>query len=132
MELFWKQAENVDQLAPCASSNASEDLNNMFSSLALKRLHFGGSESCDYRLGCGVACKYAGNHFVPQVLTEVGLSPGKHTKAYADAADRIKARECARRSSVAYARTRLNKKLARSSTQASQEIQEGKRGSSIM
>ena len=43
--LFDKQADNAEKMAPCGSSNRSELLNQTFTSLAPKRLHFSDSES---------------------------------------------------------------------------------------
>ena len=96
--MFNKQADNAAKLAPCGSSNRSESLNQTFTSLAPKRLHLSGSESYDFRLGCGVASKNVGPHYVPEVLKIAGLSPGKHTEAYADKVARVKEKERKHRS----------------------------------
>ena len=106
LNCFLNRRTTLTKLASCASSNASEALNNTFTSLAPKRLHFGGSESYDYCLGRGVASKTIGNQYVPQEMKEAGLSSGGHTQKFAGGADRIKARERARCGTVVYAQSK--------------------------
>ena len=96
-DLFQKQAQNAEKLAPCGSSNRSEALNSTFTSLAPKRIHIGDSEAYDFRLGCGVASKNIGAEYVLDVNKTAGLSPGRHTKAHAQSLDSTKERHRSRK-----------------------------------
>ena len=61
---------------------------------------------------------------MPEVLKTAGLSPGKHTEAYADKAARVKEKERKRRSSLKYVRRRFDLKTQCSPAQAIQEVRE--------
>ena len=123
--LFQKYADVSVKLAPCASSNRNESLNQTFSTVAPKCLFYGGSESYDFRIACGIASHNQGQSFVSQVLTEAGMSPGKHTEAYSTRTDRIRTRERVRKSSIQYKRRRLELRSERNTKHANQEFREG-------
>ena len=121
----YRYADNAEKLAPCASSNISESLNNTFTSLAPKRLHLGDSEAYDFRLGCGVASKNIGPQYMSQTLQSANLSPEKHTEVFAARFAETKRQDSVRKSTVQFSRRRLEMKSSRCSTQASNEVREG-------
>ena len=120
-----RYAENADKLAPCGSSNHSQALKQTFSTFAPKTIYFEGSEAYDLRISAGVASHNEGMRVFSKVLEKTSLSPGKHTREYADVVDKRKQDDRDRRLTVQYKRQQLNLSAARKSTNTANEVREG-------
>ena len=70
----------IKKLAPASNSQRNEALNSVVSSKAPKSRYYGGSESNNFRVACGVGQTNEGSKYmyVPQVIKEIGLKAGEH------------------------------------------------------
>ena len=70
----------IKKLAPASNSQRNEALNSVVSTKAPKSRYYGGSESNNFRVACGVGQTNEGSKYmyVPQVIKEIGLKAGEH------------------------------------------------------
>ena len=78
----------VKKLAPATNSQRNESLNNVVGSKNPKIRFYGGSESNDFRIACGISQKNEGQKYVCQTLEEINITPGLHCKRYCEFADK--------------------------------------------
>ncbi|XP_078372624.1 uncharacterized protein LOC144656263 [Oculina patagonica] len=66
----------ISKLAPAANSQRNECLNSVVGTKNPKIRYYGGSESSDYRVSCGVAQANVGYKYIPQTLEALNIEPG--------------------------------------------------------
>ena len=115
----------VKKLAPAANSQRNESLNNVVGSKNPKIRFYGGSESNDFRIACGISQKNEGQEYVCQALEEINVAPGVHCKRYCELADKQSLQQKIRKSSVPYKRRRSQLKSKNLSSNAKKEEREG-------
>lgn len=75
----------VNKLTPCANSQRNESLNSTIATKNPKTRFYGGSESNDFRVACGVAQTNLGYNYIGKSLEVLNIEPGaysdKHIKA---------------------------------------------------
>ena len=75
----------VNKLTPCANSQRNESLNSTIGSKNPKTRFYGGSQSNDFRVACGVAQTNIGYNYVGKTLEILNIEPGslyeRHAKA---------------------------------------------------
>ncbi|XP_060557505.1 uncharacterized protein LOC132717930 [Ruditapes philippinarum] len=134
------------QLADLGSSQQCEHANREVTMRAPKSLHYGNSESLDFRVKATAAfinegaslhfkavpvqhCYYSRNKMLTgddhKVHSEAGLSPGVHSLRYADKCQKHRKRVQERSALPSTKRRRLQLKQERSITQGAQEALEG-------
>ena len=77
----------VKKLAPATNSQRNEAFNNVVGSKNPKIRFYGGSESSDFLVACGVSQTNEGREYICQTLREVNIEPGDHCIAYNKAID---------------------------------------------
>ncbi|XP_068701266.1 uncharacterized protein [Montipora foliosa] len=78
----------VNKLAPCANSQRNESLNSTVGSKNPKTRFYGGSESNNFRVACGVAQTNIGYDYIGKTLEALNIEPGYYHKKHANAMDR--------------------------------------------
>ncbi|XP_076109235.1 uncharacterized protein LOC143078171 [Mytilus galloprovincialis] len=79
-KLFIKQmVPQSDKLSQLGSSQANESVNNIIALKAPKTKHFSSSSSLNYRVSSAVLQKNEGYHYISELNTSIGLSPGNET-----------------------------------------------------
>ncbi|VDI11824.1 Hypothetical predicted protein [Mytilus galloprovincialis] len=78
--LFIRQmVPQSDKLSKLGSSQTNESVNNMIALKAPKTKHFSSSSSLNYRVSSAVLQKNEGYHYISELNTSIGLSPGNET-----------------------------------------------------
>lgn len=116
---------NVEKIAPAASTKDVESFNNMIASKAPKRIHFAASSSLQNRVNCAVAEKNIGSNYVNQVNTSVGVSPGSIFKKYAERKDNTRKRRLQYENTRAFKKQKLQRKLKKNQVNSQCESREG-------
>lgn len=85
-KLFVPVISNVDQYCDLGSSQQCEHANREVTLRAPKSLHYGNSESLDFRVEVAFSWELFFSTVVPLILAnaEAGISPGKYTEANAE------------------------------------------------
>ncbi|XP_071138472.1 uncharacterized protein [Mytilus edulis] len=79
-KLFLKQmVPQSDKLSKLGSSQANESVNNIIDLKAPKTKHFSSSSSLNNRVSSAVLQKNEGYHYISELNTSIGLSPGNET-----------------------------------------------------
>ena len=73
----------VNKLAPCANSQRNESLNSSIGSENPKTRFYGGSESNDFRVACGVAQTNIGYNYIGKTLDVLNIEPASYYYKYA-------------------------------------------------
>ncbi|KAL4220167.1 hypothetical protein ACF0H5_020576 [Mactra antiquata] len=133
--IFQSVIANATQYADLGSNQQCEHANREFTLRAPKHLHYGNSESLDFRVQASAAFINEGRQYIAQFIVqyqlmvdvneEAGLSPGVHTQKYA--AKRAKERQNHQQVFClpSAKRRRLILKQERSVSQGAQEALEG-------
>ena len=89
-ELFSEYSTDivVNKLAPCANSQRNESLNSTIGTKNPKTRYYGGSESNDFRVACGVAQTNIGYSYTAKALEHLNIEPGFHHIDHAAAMDK--------------------------------------------
>ena len=66
----------INKLAPAANSQRNEALNSVVGSKNPKIRYYGGSESNDFRVSCGVSQTNLGYTYIGQALKSINIEPG--------------------------------------------------------
>ncbi|XP_076088707.1 uncharacterized protein LOC143059102 isoform X2 [Mytilus galloprovincialis] len=106
VSLFEPIVGNATVYSDLGSSQACEAAHRAATLRAPKHLHYGESESLDYRLKATAACINEGRSYLSETFKEHGLSPGSYTVPYNLKKDME--RECRQQKA-----TQLDKKLRR-------------------
>jgi hypothetical protein len=125
--LFEEYTTNVvvAKLAPAENSQRNESLNNVIGSKNLKTRFYGGSESSDFRVACGVAQKNIGHDYVCKTLESINIQPGYHCKKHSITQDKKSVSDALRKSSCKYKRRRKQLGTKRLCKNALKEKKEG-------
>ena len=78
----------VNKLVHCANSQRNESLNSTIGSKNPKTRFYGGSESNDFRVACGVAQTNIGYDYIGKTLHVLNIEPGSHYHKHAEAMDK--------------------------------------------
>ena len=78
----------VSKLTPCANSQRNESLNSTIGSKNPKTRFYGGSESSDYRVACGVAQTNIGYNYIGKSLEALNIEPGCYNNKHTNAMDK--------------------------------------------
>ena len=78
----------VSKLTPCANSQKNKSLNSTIGSENPKTRFYGGSESNDFRIACGVAQTNIGYNYIGKTLEVLNIEPGSYCYKYAEAIDK--------------------------------------------
>ena len=77
----------VKKLPPTTNSQRNESFNNVVGSKNPKIHFYGGSESNDFHVACGVSQTNKGREYICQTFKELNIEPGVHCIAYNKATD---------------------------------------------
>ena len=78
----------LNKLFPGANAQRNESLNSTIASKNTKTHFYGGSESNDFHIPCGVAQKNLGYNYVSRVLETLNIEPGHLCNSHGDAMDK--------------------------------------------
>ena len=117
----------IKKLAPASNSQRNEALNSVVSTKAPKSRYYGGSESNNFRVACGVGQTNEGSKYmyVPQVIKEIGLKAGEHWAKHCQDVDRKRQQDKARKSSLQFKEKRASRTCQKISRTARKESEEG-------
>ncbi|XP_057335065.1 uncharacterized protein LOC130673868 [Microplitis mediator] len=125
-KIFRNFANNVEQLAPCGSSQANESMNMKIASKAPKARHYGGSESNDFRVATAVCEKNVGFCFIKNFNQEMGYSPPtKHSLKFLEQKDNLKRLRAAETNTVAAKKKRRELFTSRTKSNTKAQNREG-------
>jgi len=122
---FKKLIDNVEKIAPCASTKEVESFNNMLASKAPKRFHYSSSGSLRNRLNCTVAQKNAGCSYINKINVKAGISPGKFYAKLAAKRDNLKVKRLLFENTKTFKKRKLERKLQNKNISSQKEIREG-------
>ena len=111
----------VKKLAPATNSQRNESFHNVVGSKNIKIRYYGGSESNDFRVACGVSQTNEGH----KTLKEVNIEPGSHCTTYNEAADVKSLQEKIRKSTISFKKKRSQLHRSKLSSNARSEAKEG-------
>ena len=88
-EIFDEYPTNivVNKLTPCVNSQRKESLNSTIATKNPKTRFYGGSESNDFRVACGVAQTNLGYNYIGKSLEVLNIEPGAYSDKYTKAMD---------------------------------------------
>ena len=78
----------AEKLSPCANSQRNESLNSTVSTKNPKTRYYGGSESNDFRVACGVAQRNLGYGYTSRALEVLNIEPGYFCVSHGDLMDK--------------------------------------------
>ncbi|XP_068732248.1 uncharacterized protein [Montipora capricornis] len=116
----------ADKLAPMTNSQRNETLNSVVGSKNPKIRFYGGSESNDFRVACGVAQTNLRYGYVSQTLEALNIEPGKYCTEYNDRMTTKVLQDKIRKSTVDFKRRISQLNSQKCSQTARKEAQEGK------
>ncbi|XP_078380315.1 uncharacterized protein LOC144663289 [Oculina patagonica] len=115
----------VKELAPATNSQRNEAFNSVVGSKNPKIRFYGGSESNDFRVACGVCQTNEGRDYVCQTLREVSVEPGDHCIAHNKAEDQKYLKDKIRKSSTSFKKRRSQLHRDKLSANSRSEAREG-------
>ena len=77
----------VAKLSPASNSKRHEALNSVIGSKNPKIRYYGGSESNDFRVACGILQVNLGYQYLSQILESLNIEPGIHCISYIEKMD---------------------------------------------
>ena len=80
----------VSKLAPCENSQRNKSLNSVIGTKNPKTRYYGGSESSDFRVACGIAQVNTGYSYITETLERLNIEPGEYCTSYATMMDKKK------------------------------------------
>lgn len=96
----------IKKLSPAANSQRNESLNSVIGSKTPKIRFYGGSESNDFRVACGVSQVNLGYQYINQTLESLNIEPGKHCEIHNKKMDAKTTKEKERKSTLDVKRRR--------------------------
>ncbi len=123
--LFKEQINNVDSIAPAASTRPNESNHNIFASKAAKVRWYGGSESYDGRVSCGVCSKNIGYDYCDHINKSMNISPCVIAKQVADRKTRKRKKQQIVENSREFKIRRKMRKIEEKQAQKSCKVKEG-------
>ena len=116
----------AEKLAPLTNSQRNEALNSVIGSKNPKIRFYGGSESNDFRVACGVAQTNLRYTYISSTLEALNIEPGNFCEMYGEKMTNHVQKDKLRKSSLAYKRGRANARRQNSAQTAKKEAKEGK------
>lgn len=116
----------ADKLAPMTNSQRNEALNSVVGSKNPKIRFYGGSDSNDFRVACGVAQTNLRYGYVSQTLEALNIEPGKYCTEYNERMTTKVVQDKIRKSTVDFKRRRSQLNSQKCSQAARKEAREGK------
>ena len=116
----------AEKLAPLKNSQRNEALNSEIGSKNPKIRFYGGSESNDFRVACGVAQTNLRYTYISSTLEALNIEPGNFCEMYGEKMTNHVQKDKLRKSSLAYKRGRANARWQDSAQTAKKEAKEGK------
>ena len=98
----------AEKLAPLTNSQRNEALNSVIGSKNPKIRFYGGSESNDFRVACGVAQTNLRYTYISSTLEALNIEPGNFCEMYGEKMTNHVQKEKLRKSSFTYKRGRAN------------------------
>ena len=114
----------VKKLAPATNSQRNEAFNNVVGSKNPKIRFYGGSDSNDFRVACGVCQVNEGRGYICQTLKEVNIEPGDYRIAHNNMADQKCSTDKIRKSSTQFKKRRSQLHRDKSSSNNRNEARE--------
>ena len=96
----------VAKLSPGSNSQRNETLNSVIGSKNPKIRYYGGSESNDFRVACGILQVDLGYQYISQTLESLNIEPGIHCISYIERMDQGVTQDKLRKSSINFKRRR--------------------------
>ena len=116
----------AEKLAPVTNSQRNEALNSVVGSKNPKIRFYGGSESNDFRVACGVAQTNLRYGYVNRTLAALNIEPGKYCTEYNEKMTKKVLQDKIRKSTVDFKRRRAQLNSQKCSQTARKEAREGK------
>ena len=116
----------AEKLAPLTNSQRNEALNLVIGSKNTKIRFYGGSESNDFRVACGVAQTNLRYTYISSTLEALNIEPGNFCEMYGEKMTNHVQKDKLRKSSLAYKRGRANARRQNRAQTAKKEAKEGK------
>lgn len=123
--ILKRYADNAEKIAPCGSSQANENFNNLVATKNLKYKYNASSEAFPFRLAGAVCQKNIGKKYVVKVNEKLSLSPGKNTELYRNKCDKVREARSIVQSTKEYKTKRMLSKKKHSSKATAEENREG-------
>ncbi|XP_066590805.1 uncharacterized protein [Prorops nasuta] len=123
--IFHRFASNAKKIAPCASTQTNESVNNIVASKNPKSKHYSASESFSFRTAAAVCQKNVGTHYGAKVLQRLCLNPGTETETYRLKKDKKRALKAATIKEIKYKKRKYELKKTRSSRNSAYTRKEG-------
>ena len=116
----------VKKLSPCANSQRNESINSTIATKNPKTRYYGGSESSDFRIACGVAQRNVGYSYVSRVLEALNIEPGYFCESNGDLMDKKLLNDRNRKSTKSFKYRRNQLHNQKTSQTFRKEAKEGK------
>ena len=127
MSLFGEYSTDtvIQKLVPAANSQRDESLNSVVSSKNPKIRFYGGSESNDFRVSCGISQINLGYTYIPHTLEALNIDPGFFCKEFNRTMERKTTMDKNRKSAVTFKRRRSHLSKQNISDTSKKEAKEG-------
>ena len=96
----------VAKLSPGSNSQRNEALNSVIGSKNPKIRYYGGSQSNDFRVACGISQVNLGYQYISQTLESLNIEPGIHCIRYIERMDHKATQDKLRKNSINFKRQR--------------------------
>lgn len=115
----------IRKLVPAANSQRNESLNSVVGSKNPKIRYYGGSESNDFRVSCGISQINLGYAYIPHTLEALNIDPGFFCKEFNGIMERKTTMDKNRKSAVTFKRRRSQLNKQNISDTSKKEAKEG-------
>lgn len=115
----------IRKLVPAANSQRNESLNSVVGSKNPKIRYYGGSESNDFRVSCGISQINLGYTYIPHTLEALNIDPGFFCKQFNQKMERKTTMDKNRKSAVTFKRRRSQLNKQNISDTSKKEAKEG-------
>ena len=115
----------IQKLVPAANSQRDESLNSVVGSKNPKIRYYGGSESNDFRVSCGISQINLGYAYIPHTLEALNIDPGFFCKEFNRTMERKTTMDKNRKSAVTFKRRRSHLSKQNISDTSKKEAKEG-------
>ena len=105
--------EAAKKLAPVGSSQRNECLNSIIGTKAPKTLHYGDSESADFRMSAGIAQFNKGYSYITAARNELGITVTNRMQQYVKSMEKKSAADSKHKKQKVFKKSRKHKKKHR-------------------
>ena len=116
----------VAKLAPGANSQRNEALNSVIGSKNPKIRYYGGSQSNDFRVACGISQINLGYQYISNTLNSLNIEPGKYCLDHTKKMDHKAKQDKERKTNPNYKRRRAQLHNQKIKNDGNKEAKEGK------